>query len=99
MAQWRVWKITLRTSLILLSSGAVMAWFVPEYFSGGFKIVRAHTASPGFMVKPNPDVQNAGWSQLAVEVYGGPLIHTWFDRELKLAGQVILKDGSRRLVD
>lgn len=84
---------------VMVRGGAVMAWFVPEHFSGGFKIVGSHTDSPGFMVKPNPDFQNAGWSQLAVEVYGGPLIHTWFDRELKLAGQVILKDGSRRLVD
>src|SRR5699024_11767171 len=61
--------------------------------------VGSHTDSPGFMVTPNPDFRNAGWSQLAVEVYGGPILHTWFDRELKLAGQAVLKDGSRRLVD
>ena len=84
---------------VMVRGGAVMAWFVPENFTGGFKIIGSHTDSPGFMVKPNPDFHNAGWSQLAVEVYGGPILHTWFDRELKLAGQVILKDGTRRLVD
>ena len=84
---------------VMVRGGAVMAWFVPENFVGGFKIVGSHTDSPGFMVKPNPDFRNAGWSQLAVEVYGGPILHTWFDRELKLAGQAVLKDGSRRLVD
>ncbi|PQM73788.1 M18 family aminopeptidase [Corynebacterium sp. J010B-136] len=84
---------------VMVRGGAVMAWVVPENFTGGFKIVGSHTDSPGFMVKPNPDFRNAGWSQLAVEVYGGPILHTWFDRELKLAGQVVLKDGSRRLVD
>ena len=84
---------------VMVRGGAVMAWFVPENFAGGFKIIGSHTDSPGFMVKPNPDFRNAGWSQLAVEVYGGPILHTWFDRELKLAGQAVLKDGSRRLVD
>ena len=84
---------------VMVRGGAVMAWFVPENFAGGFKIVGSHTDSPGLMVKPNPDFRNAGWSQLAVEVYGGPILHTWFDRELKLAGQVVLKDGARRLVD
>ena len=84
---------------VMVRGGAVMAWVVPENFVGGFKIVGSHTDSPGFMVKPNPDFRNAGWSQLAVEVYGGPILHTWFDRELKLAGQVVLKDGARRLVD
>ena len=84
---------------VMVRGGAVMAWVVPENFVGGFKIVGSHTDSPGLMVKPNPDFRNAGWSQLAVEVYGGPILHTWFDRELKLAGQAVLKDGSRRLVD
>jgi len=84
---------------VMVRGGAVMAWVVPENFTGGFKIVGSHTDSPGLMVKPNPDFRNAGWSQLAVEVYGGPILHTWFDRELKLAGQAVLKDGSRRLVD
>ncbi|MFH0410580.1 M18 family aminopeptidase [Corynebacterium sp. L4756] len=84
---------------VMVRGGAVVAWYVPEKVSGGFKIIGSHTDSPGFMVKPNPDFRNAGWSQLAVEVYGGPIIHSWFDRELKLAGQVVLKDGTRHLVD
>ncbi|MDO5508282.1 MAG: M18 family aminopeptidase, partial [Corynebacterium casei] len=84
---------------VMVRGGAVMAWFVPENVTGGFRIIGSHTDSPGFMVKPTPDFHNTGWSQLAVEVYGGPIIHTWFDRELKLAGQVVLKDGTRRLVD
>ena len=94
-AQWP----TTPGGYVMVRGGAVMAWIVPENFTGGFKIVGSHTDSPGLMVKPNPDFRNAGWSQVAVEVYGGPILHTWFDRELKLAGQAVLKDGSRRLVD
>lgn len=84
----------------LIRGGAVMAWFVPSHASkdSAFKIVGSHTDSPGLALKPTPDFQNAGWSQVAVEVYGGALLHTWFDRELTAAGQVVTKDGTQHLV-
>jgi aspartyl aminopeptidase len=41
----------------------------------------------------------AGWRQVAVEIYGGPLLNSWLDRDLGLAGRLSLRDGSTRLVD
>lgn len=83
---------------VLVRDGAMMAWWVPEGEPKGFRILGSHTDSPGFKLKANPALQSAGWEQAGVEVYGGPLLHTWFDRELALAGQVALADGSVRLV-
>jgi aspartyl aminopeptidase len=59
----------------------------------GFRIVGAHTDSPNLRIKPNPDVRSQGLHQLAVEPYGGVLLHTWLDRDLSLAGRVTLGDG------
>ena len=62
-----------------------------------FRIVGAHTDSPGLRIKPRPDVGGYGWKQLAVEVYGGALLNSWLDRDLGVAGQVITRDGVRAL--
>jgi aspartyl aminopeptidase len=64
---------------------------------GGFKIIGAHTDSPGFRLKPHALMQKGGYLQLGVEIYGGPLLATWLDRDLGLAGQVVVKNGQNNL--
>lgn len=58
----------------------------------GVKIITAHSDSPCFRVKPNPIIKSEnGIIKLNTEVYGGPILYTWFDRPLSVAGRVILK--------
>ncbi|MEV5987199.1 M18 family aminopeptidase [Streptomyces sp. NPDC052051] len=85
----------------VLRAGAIVAWYVPEGADAHtpFRIVGAHTDSPNLRVKPRPDSGALGWRQLAVEIYGGPLLNSWLDRDLGLSGRLTLRDGSTRLVN
>jgi len=57
-----------------------------------FRIISAHSDSPGFRVKPHAEILSDGrMLKLNTEVYGGPILYTWFDRPLSLAGRVILR--------
>ena len=85
---------------VVVRDGAVIAWRLPQGATATtpFRILGAHTDSPGFRIKPNPAVRVGGWEQLNVEVYGGALLSTWFDRDLRIAGRVVDADGTVRLV-
>ena len=64
-----------------------------EMAESGLHIIAAHTDSPNLRVKPRADVKAHGYRQLAVEPYGGVLLHTWLDRDLALAGRVSVAAG------
>ncbi len=84
----------------LVRGGALLAWRIPAGADGRtpLRIIGSHTDSPTFSLKPRPDVGSAGWQQVGVEIYGGPLLNSWLDRELGLAGRLVLADGTQRLV-
>lgn len=73
--------------------GALVAWVTAEHHGAAdpVRIVGAHTDSPNLRIKPQPDTGSAGWRQLGVEVYGGALLNSWLDRDLGLAGRVVVR--------
>lgn len=61
----------------------------------GFKLICAHCDSPTFRIKPRGEmISEGGVVKLNTEVYGGPILSTWFDRPLSIAGRVILRSES-----
>lgn len=58
----------------------------------GFKLIGSHTDFPNFKIKPSPEmVTEKAYLKLNTEVYGGPILNTWLDRPLSVAGKVVLK--------
>ena len=78
--------------------------FVIGKKEGILKLAGAHTDSPCFHIKPNPDCPQQLYLRLNTDVYGGPIYNSWLDRPLSIAGSVALRDGDTaipklRLVD
>lgn len=80
--------------------GAIIAWRAGASVtaSSPVRVLGCHTDSPGLVLKPRPDFSAQGWAQVGVEVYGGPLLTTWFDRDLAIAGRLVTADGREHLV-
>lgn len=76
------------------NNSAITAFIVgtSSVVENGFKIIGAHTDSPTFRIKPNPHmICEGGYLKLNTEVYGGPILSTWMDRPLAIAGRVVLR--------
>jgi aspartyl aminopeptidase len=93
------WQLSSGGRYYVVRDASSLILFVPgqkPLAETGFKILGAHTDSPGLRVKPNPLMHSDNLLRLAVEVYGGPILATFTDRDLSLAGRLAYQedDGS-----
>lgn len=82
---------------IVKNKSAIIAFVIGkgEIQEDGFKLIGAHTDAPTFRIKPNSEmIVEDKYLKLNTEVYGGPILNTWFDRPLSLAGKVTIKTGN-----
>jgi aspartyl aminopeptidase len=90
------WKLEPGQAYFLQREGALLAAFrLPKHTPTGALILASHTDSPALKIKPSPDLSNKEISQLGTEIYGGPLLHSWLDRDLAIAGQVETEQGPK----
>jgi len=75
-------------------NGAIIAFSIGlgEVENNGFKMIASHVDSPCLKIKPSPDMADENtYLKLNTEVYGSPILSTWFDRPLGIAGRIVLK--------
>lgn len=94
------WQLVSGCKHYVVRNGSSIVAFVVgsnDLAQSGLRMVGAHTDSPCLMIKPQPDLDKSGYSQLAVEVYGGALLNPWFDRDLSVAGRLVYKNAKGNL--
>ncbi|MDL2231125.1 M18 family aminopeptidase [Porphyromonadaceae bacterium OttesenSCG-928-L07] len=92
------WKLERGGKYFITKNHSSLFAFVPgsgNIAEKGFKFICAHSDSPTFKIKPNAEMLVEGkYLKLNTEVYGGPIMYTWFDRPLSMAGRVLLKTAN-----
>ena len=91
------WRLKPNGKYYVVRDGSSIAAFTSPSKAAakhGIRIVGAHTDSPCLKLNPNIFLEKSSYDCLSVEVYGSPLLRTWFDRELSIAGQVYCRDES-----
>ena len=104
LSEKSAWNLIPGKGYYVERNGSALAAFVSGNASAasGFLIAGAHTDSPGFKIKNLSETKTLGVTRLFVEKYGGPIISTWLDRDLSIAGVVRLRSEPSenfRLVD
>jgi aspartyl aminopeptidase len=94
------WQLkTAHSYFVSRENGAIIAFTKgsKENSEDGFRMLGAHTDSPCLQIKPKAGVKTDTYLQLGVEMYGGCLLHPWFDRDLSLAGRVCCEMANNSL--
>ncbi|KJV05201.1 M18 family aminopeptidase [Methylocucumis oryzae] len=94
------WVLSPGGRYYVIRGGSSIIAFVPgnqPLAQTGFKLIGAHTDSPGLRLKPNAPSVIDGFLRLGVEIYGGPILATFTDRDLSLAGRISYRNDDGQI--
>ncbi|MBI2640688.1 MAG: M18 family aminopeptidase [Candidatus Sungbacteria bacterium] len=95
------WKLEKGGCYIVTRNDSTLAAFMvgsEPLPQSGFRIIGAHSDSPNLRLKPNPVYDKNGFMQFGIEPYGGVLLASWLNRDLSIAGRVIVRSKNGTLL-
>jgi aspartyl aminopeptidase len=96
LQETETWQLQAGGRYYVIRGGASIIAFIvgkQPLVDSGFRMVGAHTDSPGLRLKPNAADSSEGLIRIGVEVYGGPILATFTDRDLSIAGRVMVRSA------
>lgn len=97
LQETEAWQLQAGSGYYVIRGGASIIAFIigkQSLTDSGFRMVGAHTDSPGLRLKPHAAFASDGLVRIGVEVYGGPILATFTDRDLSIAGRVNVRTKS-----
>ncbi len=97
LEEGKPWKLKKGERYFVEREGSICAFTLPKSAPARIRVIGAHTDSPGLKLKPHPEVQSGDFHQLSTEIYGGPLLSSWLNRDLGLAGRLIVETAQGKI--
>lgn len=92
------WKISPNGRYFIVRNGSSLCAFImPKQTPTSLHIAASHTDSPTYKLKPNAEFQKENMLMLGLEIYGGPLLTSWLNRDLGIAGRAIFRNKQGEL--
>lgn len=87
------WKLELgQKYFVIRQCSSICAFEIPRNIPMAVRLLASHTDSPSFKLKPSPEIRRQNMLLFGVEVYGSPIISSWMNRDLGIAGRIIFKN-------
>lgn len=91
------WNLEKGGKYFVVRGGSVCAFSMPNKAPTHATILASHTDSPALKIKPHPEVQKENMTLFGVEIYGGPMLTSWLNRDLAIAGRVVVTNNKGAL--
>jgi aspartyl aminopeptidase len=93
-----LWSIELNQKYVVTRNGSALCAFItPKKLPQRARVLASHTDSPGFKLKPQPEIRKHQAILFGVEVYGAPLLSSWLNRDLGIAGRIFYQNNQGEL--
>jgi len=91
------WKLEAGQKYFVVRGGSLCAFCLPQTTPKKAIVLASHTDSPALKIKPQAEFKKENMTMIGVEVYGSPLLTSWLNRDLAIAGRIVVTDAHHKI--